>query len=453
MSRFLDWLNRVLTRAFGPGSKVGEVSSEHSPVRPVGERFSWPAILIILALVGGAARNGPLIGLVLLAAVVYVFNYGWAFFSLSGLKVERELTETRLFYGEPVGLNYLLINNKPLPLPWLEVYDVMPARLKLNEVQVEVPTGAEWGSLTLGYSLGWYERVERRLTGPALPRGAYDFGPITMTSGDVFSFFKRERRLDQRQELLVYPRIVPVEAMQLPADLFFGDFKAHRHLITDPLRPLATRAYAWGDSARHIHWKASARSGSLLTKIYEPVANLQLHIVLNQETYARVWEGLDKDALELAITVAGSLAQHALDEGFQVGLEVNATTRQMQKTMRQVGGFYESEHVRLPASRHPEQLTHVLESLARLAGCGGIRQPDLLGRVRHSLPRGATVLLVTAVLDEASLDELIALRQAGHPVVIVRVGGAGLAAVEVGDIPLYDIVGEDYRALASIALA
>src|SRR5205085_1190480 len=95
-------------------------------------------------------------------------------------------------------------------------------------------------------------------------------------------------------------------------------------LATDPLRIRAVREYATGDSPRFINWKATARRGALQTKLFDPAATPRLFIFCNQDTFSHIWEGIDIDTLELTITVAASLANHALEEGYMVGLQVNA---------------------------------------------------------------------------------------------------------------------------------
>ncbi len=431
----------------------GEISIEHSPFTPLlFRRLPWTWVIGGLLVFGFFFTNTPLLILGGLLALIYLVARLWAGYSLAALQVECKLSETRLFHGEGFTLTYTLVNNKPLPLPWLVVTAEVPVGLKLADSEVQ--RGVQGGELRMVFSLNWYERVSRQFSAAPLPRGVYQFGRAVLTSGDLFGFFKRDQRLRREQALLVYPRIVPVEQLGLPADLFFGEFKAAaRPLLTDPLRPLAVRDYAWGDSARHIHWKASARSQNLLTRVYEPVANLQLHIVLNQETHSRFWEGVNKDALEMAITVAASLAEHALEEGYQVGLAVNANTSEGQQLQGSSGRGYQLEPVYLPANRDPQQLTRILESMARLIGWGGQRQVELLEQVASRLPRGATMLLVTAVLDEQSLAVVAEVGRRGHPVAIVRVGNAGIAAAQAGAVAVYDITGEDYLALASINLA
>jgi uncharacterized protein (DUF58 family) len=205
---------------------------------------------------------------------------------------------------------------------------------------------------------------------------------------------------------------VPVEKLGIPARQPFGDFKAVQHLATDPLRMRGVREYAIGDNPRYIHWKATARRGDLQTKLFEPAATPKLFIFCNQDTFSHIWEGIDAETLELTITVAASIANYGLEEGYQVGMQVNAFAPASDR------------QVKIEASRDPEQLTRILESLARIRGWSGLSMEDLLRAERRALPRGATLIIVTGVVTDDMLTILTAIRRAGHPVTLVETVGS-----------------------------
>ena len=247
-------------------------------------------------------------------------------------------------------------------------------------------------------------------------RGEHEFGPIEIRSGDIFGLFRRYATYATPATLLVYPRYVPVERLGIPARQPFGDYKAVQQMATDPLRLRAVREYAYGDNPRHVHWKATARRGELQTKLFEPSATPQLSVFLNQDTFVHMYEGLDPPTLELAITVAASVANHALEQGWMVGLQINAFASNSDR------------QVKIPASRDPGQLTRVLETLARIKGWSGLPVEDLLRAQRYSLSKGATLVVVTGVVTSDLLDVLVTLRRAGHPVTLIETVGSSRAA-------------------------
>ena len=64
--------------------------------------------------------------------------------------------------------------------------------------------------------------------------------------------------MNEPETILVYPKVVSLTALGIPALRPFGDLTTSRRLVEDPMRLMGARPYASGDSYRHIHWKATA---------------------------------------------------------------------------------------------------------------------------------------------------------------------------------------------------
>jgi uncharacterized protein (DUF58 family) len=366
-----------------------------------------------MIVLGAVLGSQPLFGLGLLLVAAIGVAWLWTHFCLRNLTIERRFSQTRAFYGEELDMAHVFTNSKPLPIPWLSIEDVAPGALQVTSgAVVTVSPKAQYRHMRAAITMGWYERITRHHKIVCTARGEHEFGPVEVQSGDVFGIFRQLETVDTPQTLLVYPRYVPVERLGIPARQAFGDFKAIQQLATDPLRIRAVREYAYGDSPRFIHWKASARRDTLQTKLFEPAATPQLFIFCNQDTFIKIWEGIDPQTLELTITVAASLANHALEEGYMVGLQVNAFTP------------HSDRQVKLLPSRNPEQLTRILESLARIKGWSGLSMEDTIRAERRNLPRGATIVVVTGVVTDDMVSILTAIRRAGHPVTLVETIGS-----------------------------
>ena len=368
--------------------------------------WGWVAAGMI---VGGALFGSrPVFGLGLLVGAALGVAWVCVRWCLRDLRVERRFGQTRAFWGEEVDMSQVFINAKALPVPWLAVDDHFPSALKVVSQEVAPVYKSRMRQVSTALSVGWYERVSRHYTLKCTTRGEHSFGPIEVWSGDIFGLFRRGESVQTPQTLLVYPRYVPVERLGIVARQPFGDAKAIQPLATDPLRIRAVREYALGDSPRYVHWKATARRGALQTKLFEPAATPQLYVFCNQDTFEHIWEGLDRETLELTITVAASLANYALQTGYMVGLQVNSFAPSSDR------------EIKLPPSRDPNQLTRILEALARVRGWSGSPMDALLRVERRNLPRGATVVVVTGIVTREMLDVLVAMRRAGYPVTLVE---------------------------------
>jgi uncharacterized protein (DUF58 family) len=257
-----------------------------------------------------------------------------------------------------------------------------------------------------------YHRVKRRFPVRCSQRGVFAFGPTYIRSGDLFGFFRREKKFDALDYLLVYPRLVPLEKLGIPSRQLFGDIRLKRHLFQDPVLTAGVREYISGDSLKRIHWKSTARLGRLQTKVYEPTTTVDISLFLDVRTLKAPFWGSVYQLQELGIIAAAAISRHALQEGFRVGLHVNQVTRFSQGLLK------------VPHSGHPDQLMHVLEALAQLHQSETIPMASLVRQEASNLPWGSTLMVVAAEPSEELLATLLDLKRVGRSVVLVKVGGS-----------------------------
>lgn len=355
--------------------------------------------------------------LLLLISVLLLLLAGaatlWSRYCLVALTYRRHLGSTRLYWGEETDLRMEIVNAKPLPLPWLRIDDAIPASLNMTSQQLEEEESGEMRRLVTVLSLRWYERVIRRYRVRGTQRGLWNFGPAQLRSGDIFGFDIRRMVDETPTTLLVYPRIVPVTALGLPARYPLGDFQTPRRVVEDPLRLMGVREYVQGDNFRHIHWKATARNQSLQTKLFDPSSSQPIALFLNINTAEFFNDGYDLALREGAITVAASLARHFWLEKKPVGLYANTLI---------VGSL---QPIRLRPRYHPEQLEQLLVALAQINDVRGRWGIDVLLQMEASgLPYGATVVVITAVMNPRLEQTLLDLRRREYAVVLITLGAA-----------------------------
>jgi uncharacterized protein (DUF58 family) len=364
-------------------------------------------LILALLIVSLVLRSPLLLLLVVLLALVAGASALWGRYCLAGVTYARRFEAERLFCGEQTEIWIEIVNAKPLPLAWLKAEDEFPEEFHVERTELTSSSKPRRRTLTNLLSLRWYERVRRRYRITAEHRGAYEFGPVTLSSGDIFGFQLRINEVAASQTVLVYPRLVPLTDLRLRAARPGGELRAERRIIEDPLALAGIRDYRPGDSVRHIHWKSTARRGQLQTKVFEPAASQQLVLFLNGQTLAHAYEGVIADYMETVLVVGASLAKAALDARHPVGLFTNNSARE------------EARRVRLPASRHSHQLTRLLETMAQLTPFTNLPFDQLLRVEAAQLPYGATVIAVSAIVTEPILSALLALHDAGHPVSLI----------------------------------
>ena len=384
-------------------------------------------------------REGQLFVVAVILLLVLGVSQVWERYCLVGLSYRRKLGQTRAFFGEEVSLTVEIINAKPLPLAWLEIEDSVPdAGLTLAPAHLGPSHIPGRRLLTMLLSVRWYERVRRQYRVRCAARGFHAFGPAVLRTGDVFGLRTRELDIAGEDYLLVYPRLVSLDRLGLPAANPFGEVPLQRQwLFEDPMRAVGVRDYRPGDSPRRLHWKATARAPDqkLQVKLLEPTTTHRVHVLLNVSTSDQnwSWQGYDPDALEAAITTAASVANWAAERGLPVGLSANARL------------FRSNAVVRLPPSRDPHQLMHIFEALARLVPLASMSPDALVELESRDLAFGTTVVMVSAVVGEALMNQLQRLKRGGHRPVLLFVTAADHPLAPLDGMPAYAIRIEDTR--------
>lgn len=373
---------------------------------------AWAPLAVLFVIIGMVAgRNAGFITLGLALLLIIAVSTVWKNLSLVGVGYERRFDRTRVFPGEPITMTVTAQNDKRLPLTWLRFRDSLP-----------VPAGSEGplplyqeiggGRYTLHsvFSMQSRERVERTTVLRFPVRGYYKVGPVTYESGDIFTLFTLEREHQYIDTLIVYPQIWPLEELGLPPKEPFGELRVRQSLFTDPIRTRGIRDYEPQDRFRDVHWKATARRGHLQTKVYDPSTGMTMAVFLNVATFARHWMGFDPELLERAVSVAASICNYGVQQGWGVGVYANGAVPNSDQPLR------------VPPGRAPEQLANVLEALAAVTEFATGAIDMMLLRESPNLPWVSTVVLVTAIVTEETLIALLRLREAGRRVVLIALG-------------------------------
>ncbi len=150
--------------------------------------------------------------------------------------------------------------------------------------------------------------------------GTYPLGPMAVASGDAFGLYSRAVVVESGDAVIVYPRLLSLEELGLPARSLLGDTRAQLRLFEDPSRTMGVREYVPGDGLRRVHWKTTARQGRLQVRVHEQTTTHKVGLFLSADDFT----GLTDDDFELAISVMASVARSLVYRGGQVGLWVNA---------------------------------------------------------------------------------------------------------------------------------
>jgi uncharacterized protein (DUF58 family) len=135
-------------------------------------------------------------------------------------------------------------------------------------------------------------------------RGRYQQNSFGLATRFPFAFLTKTRRVALAREILVYPPIEATDGFFEVLPLIAGEFETFARGRGDDLYLI--REYTPEDSARHVDWKATAKSGSLKVREFSREDERKLRIVFDNPGPGTVSE----QAYENAVTAAASLGWH-----------------------------------------------------------------------------------------------------------------------------------------------
>jgi uncharacterized protein (DUF58 family) len=215
--------------------------------------------------------------------------------SLKGIRIERRLPSGATA-GQP-ALVGLLARNQKLRAPSFS--------LEMSEKGGDVEGR---GFLVL---LPAQEAAEVAYQFVPHRRGLHRFDQLVLATRAPFGLFEKSRPLDAPAELIVFPRRVmppPLEARALARE---GERPEDRIGVGYEMHSL--RDHRFGEDARTIHWKSSARAGRLIGVDREQELRRRVCVLLDHRN-------LSGQMLESAVEKAAALVERELDAGAEVSL-------------------------------------------------------------------------------------------------------------------------------------
>src|SRR5260221_1653395 len=394
-------------------------------------RWVWMAVFVFV--IGALVRNSALMAISAFMLVIIATALYWSRHALDHVGYRRRFRYRRVFPGEALDVHIVAENANWLPVLWLQIEDEWPVDFAPEEQASLAPSsGLSKGYLVNVYALRWHERVRRRYTLLASRRGLYPLGPATLLSGDPFGLFEREATTPKGELLIVYPDIRPLEEFGLDAKDPFGDVRVQRRLFEDPQRVMGVRGYRSTDSFRHIHWQATARTGNLQVRQYEPTRSQSLVLALNMVSFTEYKHGIWPEMVEYLVSLAASLASWAVEKEYAVGLMANAAFSQTDRPLRTQ-----------PGRRH-DQLPTLLEAMAGISNFITADYAQFLLDESARMPWNTTIAALTAYTSDDILAALMRLRQSGRRVVLYVLGSRpppdlpGMSGILVYHLPIVD---------------
>lgn len=275
-------------------------------------RSGWAALIggLVLVLVGIVLRWPPaaVVGAGAIALVLLALGFLWR---PAALDVSRYLIPARIPRGEEALCDLTLTNT---------------GRISLPAQRAEQQVGDEVMRFVLPkLKRGAVEQQSFPL--PTNRRGVFAVSPFRTVRQDPFGLVRRVRTVGEPDELWVYPRILPFRSLPAgfsrPAEGPTSDMAPQGSLTFHRLRE-----YVVGDDLRLVHWKSTAKTGTLMVRHMVDTSQPYSVVVcdIRPQVYSEETFELALDAAASAIvasTRTGGPIQLRLTDGKVIGGEDN----------------------------------------------------------------------------------------------------------------------------------
>jgi len=347
------------------------------------------------------------------------------------LTADRQCDRLAAEVGDSVAVVVNVHNHGRLPIPWCLVEDLLPRRALVHNPP---NLGVEGRRVQLAMlKAGDKQRLTYQLK--CNRRGYYQLGPLVLETGDLFGLHRRYRVATKPHFLLVLPQVIPLEGYDVSSKRPIGEVRMTYRLFEDPTRIAGVRQYEQGDPLSRVNWRATARTGVLHSKVYEPstVAGASILLEYHKSSHVKQHEPMRS---ELAVTAAASIANAVYEMGQQIGLITNG--RDAADRIRQEGWDYDirsrgaakqAAHMHedsdrlqplvVNTRRGPDQLMQILETLARVELTDGLTLHQLVSETMSRLPRDATVIAIVPKVTPDTVVTLASLKRQGYAVTAI----------------------------------
>jgi uncharacterized protein (DUF58 family) len=343
----------------------------------------------------------------------------------------REGSDCEVKIGSTVPISILIRNRSRVPILWILVEDLLPRWATFFE-----PPALEVAGKRVKVMLLWGDqtkRIEYQIR--CNRRGYYQIGPTILETGDMMGLYRRYRVGTDPQYITVLPEVVSLTSYEIGSRRPIGEIRMRENVMDDPTRLRGIRQWQPGDPMRSVHWAATARTGSLHSKVYEPssIVGATLVLDLHKTTTPKEHEPMRSD---LAVTAAASIAASLHDSNEPVGLATNG--RDAADRIRQEGWIGDhrvrgeaaaaaamkdrNERLRpvlLAPARGAVHLAEINRTLARLERTDGLTLSELLVECESQLSGETTLLVILQRCSEESMAALLGLARRGRAVTVM----------------------------------
>ncbi|MDR0951216.1 MAG: DUF58 domain-containing protein [Candidatus Ancillula sp.] len=367
--------------------------------------------------------------LLIVASLILSLNLGWQSFSIifftalfiflfallfiigsSDFEVSFSVANLRVVVGEKALGKLIVKNTGTRPSFW---------------TTIEVKVGEQYYSYSIPPLLQNRE-YKRDIILPSDKRQVVDIGPASLVKTDPLRMVRIEKDFGGKVKFFVHPQTVQVPSTEVGRikDL---EGEASRILTQSDIPFQTLREYVPGDPIKNIHWKTTAKYGTLMVKQFEETRRSKIAIVLsvNPDDYS------SNDEFETAISAIASLGVQALYDKREVEIytteqknsggsnkKLSAKRVQVKKIGTKIPRQLLDELTAVKLTTDSVTIVEACENIAEnsdatfvIIGCGSILDVKMVEKASAHLPVG---VVTSAVRVEVGVKPNVITRSSGN---------------------------------------
>jgi uncharacterized protein (DUF58 family) len=192
---------------------------------------------------------------------------------------------------------------RPPDKQWLQLPDRKLHRVLVNNASGVFHESAYFPLLLPGSQL----QAEVKLKFPK--RGRYQ-ERFSLSTRFPFAFLSKTRRVALAREVLIYPELTTYEEIVELLPMLSGKREAYQRGLGSDLYRI--REYLPEDSARHVDWKATAKSGQLKVREFAREDERRLRVVFDNPGSGQIPAQTYERMVSLGASIAWNLAQQGV---------------------------------------------------------------------------------------------------------------------------------------------
>lgn len=358
-----------------------------------------PVVPLIAVILLGIQLFFPYKGWVILLSGfggMWIISTFWALSLKRGLHINRDMSFGWKQVGDHLRERVLLENNGWAPSLWVHVDD------HSNMQDYEISSIIDVRSWRYR---NWHTQ------GVCNNRGLFTLGPVTLESEDPFGIYQVRVDYTESVNMMVVPPVVKLPEIEIASGGRVGEGRSSNKGLKLTVSAVGVREYIPGDSMRWLHWPTIARMGEFYVHMFENEPTSDWWVLLDMEEQVQVGEG-HCSTEEHGVILAASLVNRGLQFGKHVGMITHG-----------------EKLIWHPPDLGDAHLWSVLQSLAATRP-GGPSLDQILEKIRSSLGRNSSLIIITPNLSPKWIEALGLLKRLGIiPTVFlmdsVSFGGSG----------------------------